>query len=168
MTPPRTLATLRLLMSSSKAHGSFTLIPLLPLVPSLSFSTQLRTLNQAPAAHWQALGSPKHCRPTPLVCTTSKSWLTDVTLLTCSCMSPPSLTLCFLSCFPLSLFTSIIVYLCLLPLASVHINRPLPFEGRQFVPPIPGSLAHLCISLGHVAWCRCLWRCACLSVAGYH
>src|SRR6266850_6023000 len=60
----------------------------------------------------------------------------------CSHMSPPSLTLCFLSCFPLSLFTSVVVYLCLLPLTSVHINRPLPLEGRQFVPPIPGSHTH--------------------------
>src|SRR6266850_388495 len=81
-------------------------------------------------------------------------------------MSPPSSTLCFLSCFPLSLFTSVIVYLYLLPLTSyVHIKDPCLASSKagNLCPPFL-ALLHaftsfgMCglVSLPVVAWCACL------------
>src|SRR6267142_2017651 len=86
-------------------------------------------------------------------------------------MSPPSSTLCFLSCFPLSLFTSVIVNLYLLPLTSyVHIKDPCLASSKagNLCPPFL-ALSHAftsfgtcgSVSLPAVAWC------ACLSVAAY-
>src|SRR6266850_1977546 len=59
-------------------------------------------------------------------------------------MSPPSSTLCFLSCFPLSLFTSVIVYLYLLPLTSyVHIKDPCLASSKA------GNLCPPFLALSH-------------------
>src|SRR6266850_5203406 len=65
-------------------------------------------------------------------------------------MSPPSSTLCFLSCFPLSLFTSVIVYLYLLPLTSyVHIKDPCLASSKagNLCPPFL-ALSHAFTSFG--------------------
>src|SRR6267142_2444418 len=86
-------------------------------------------------------------------------------------MSPPRSTLCFLSCFPLSLFTSVIVYFYLLPLTSyVHIKDPCLASSKagNLCPPFL-ALSHTFTSfrMRGLVLLPAAARCACLSVAAY-